>query len=71
MSAESLDQAHVIAKLYSALNDKESTFSWLERGLDAGAIGGFYPDEPVWDTIRSDARFNVVLRRMGIPERQL
>jgi adenylate cyclase len=69
MSGERLTQAHLIAKLYSGLNDKESTFSWLNRGLDAGAIGAFYPDEPVWDPIRNDARFNVLLRQMGIPER--
>ena len=66
MSGASLTQAHVIAKLYAGLNDKEMTFSWLERGLDAGAIGAFYQGEPVWDPIRDDARFTALLRRMGI-----
>jgi serine/threonine protein kinase/Flp pilus assembly protein TadD len=67
MSGASLDQAHYIAKIYAALNDKELALSWLERGLAAGAIGAFYKDEPVWDTIRSDPRFPDLLRRMGIP----
>jgi eukaryotic-like serine/threonine-protein kinase len=67
MSRANLDQAHWIAKIYATLNEKEMAFSWLERGLATGAIGVFYKDEPVWDTIRSDARFNDVLRRMGIP----
>ena len=67
MSGASLDQAHYIAKIYGTLNEKELAFTWLERGLAAGAIGGFYKDDPVWDSIRSDPRFADLLRRMGIP----
>lgn len=67
MSGASLSEAHWIAKIYSALNQKELAFSWLERGLATGAIGSFYKDEPVWDPIRSDPRFAELLRRMGIP----
>ena len=66
-SGASLSQAHLIAKIYAALNDKELAFSWLERGLATGAIGVFYKDEPVWDPIRSDPRFGDLRRRMGIP----
>ncbi len=47
---------------------KRKALTWLERGLAAGAIGVFYKDEPVWDTIRSDERFADLLRRMGIPQ---
>jgi eukaryotic-like serine/threonine-protein kinase len=68
MSGANLDEAHWIAKIYAALNEKEMAFAWLERGLAAGAIGAFYKDEPVWDTIRSDGRFGDLLRRMGLPE---
>jgi serine/threonine protein kinase/Flp pilus assembly protein TadD len=67
MSGANLDEAHWIAKIYAALNEKEQAFSWLERGLATGAIGAFYKDEPVWDTIRSDPRFADLLRQMGIP----
>jgi tetratricopeptide (TPR) repeat protein len=66
MSDASLSQAHWIAKIYAALNEKEMAFSWLERGLAAGAIGYFYKDEPVWDTIRNERRFSDLLQRMGI-----
>jgi TolB-like protein/Flp pilus assembly protein TadD len=68
MSGANLSEAHWIAKIYAALNEKEMAFSWLERGLAAGAIGVFYKDEPVWDPIRSDPRFTDLLRRMGIPQ---
>src|SRR5262245_2658703 len=68
MSGTSLDQAQWIAKIYAALNEKELALTWLERGLAAGAIGTFWKDEPVWDAIRSDARFGDLLGRMGIPQ---
>ncbi len=67
MSGASLNEAHWIGKIYAALNEKELAFTWLERGLAAGAIGVFFKDEPVWDTIRNDPRFPDLLRRMGIP----
>jgi len=46
------------------LNEKELALSWLERGLATGAIGVFYKDEPVWDTIRSDPRFEALVEKM-------
>ena len=42
-------------------------FSWLERGLATGAVGAFYKEEPVWDTIRSDPRFTALVEKMSIP----
>jgi tetratricopeptide (TPR) repeat protein len=68
MAGPSLSQAHYIAKIYAVLDEKEMAFSWLERGLAAGAIGTFYKNEPVWDPIRSDPRFTDLLRHMGIPQ---
>jgi len=68
MSGTNLSEAHWIAKIHAALNEKELALTWLERGLETGAIGAFYKDEPVWDPIRSDPRFTDLLRRMGIPQ---
>lgn len=68
MSGASLSQAHWIAKICAALNEKELALTWLDRGLAAGALGVFYKDEPVWDVIRSDARFGMLLRRMELPQ---
>ena len=67
MSSASMSEAHWIAKIYATLNEKELAFSWLERGLGTGAIGVFYKDEPVWDTIRSDPRFETLVDKMFAP----
>lgn len=67
VSGVTLNQAHFIAKVYAVLNDKEQAFAWLERGLQVGAIGSFYKDEPIWDFMRTDPRFNELLIKMGIP----
>lgn len=61
-------EAEYIAGIYARLGDKEQAFTWLNRGLDASAIWFFIKDDPVWDPLRSDPRFAVILRRMGIPE---
>ena len=64
MSGANLSQAHWIAKIYATLNEKELAFSWLDLGLATGAIGSFYKDEPVWDPIRSDPRFEALVSRI-------
>ena len=67
MSGVNLSQAHWIAKIYATLNEKELAFSWLERGLATGAIAVFYKDEPVWDPIRGDPRFETLLEKTIVP----
>src|SRR5262249_25621582 len=67
MSGPSLSEAHWIAKIYATLNEKELAFSWLDRGLATGAIGPFYKDEPVWDSIRSDPRFKALVEKISTP----
>jgi len=68
MSGANLSQAHWIAKICATLNEKELAFSWLDRGLATGAIGSFYKDEPVWDPIRSDPRFEALVEKMFTPD---
>jgi serine/threonine-protein kinase len=64
ISEASLSQAHLIAKIYATLNEKETALSWLERGLATGAIGSFYKDEPVWDPIRGESRFEALVQQI-------
>jgi serine/threonine protein kinase/Tfp pilus assembly protein PilF len=67
LNGSDLSQALLIAKVYAELHDKDQALTWLERGLDMGAIGGFYRDEPVWDSLRDDSRFSGLLQRMHVP----
>jgi hypothetical protein len=39
----------------------------LTRAIDGEAIAIFYKDQPVWEPVRRDARFQSALRRMRIP----
>ena len=52
MSGPSLSEAQWISKIYANLNEKEQALTWLERVLGTGAIGFFYENELVWDSIR-------------------
>jgi serine/threonine protein kinase/tetratricopeptide (TPR) repeat protein len=68
LSGTSLSQANYIAKIYAALNDVEMAFTWLNRGIENGALGAFYKEEYVWDGLRGDPRFPDLLRRIGLPQ---
>jgi serine/threonine-protein kinase len=67
-SGATLTHALWIAKIYATLRESEPALLWLERGLNAGAIGMLHKDEPMWDVVRNDARFGDLLRRMGLPQ---
>jgi TolB-like protein/Tfp pilus assembly protein PilF len=69
MSGPDLAEAQYIARIYAALNEKEMALTWLERGLATGAIGFFYKDDPMWDSIRSDPRFESLMQK-AFPKNQ-
>jgi hypothetical protein len=58
-----------IAELYSFLGDNDNAYYWLERGMQehTGDLIGLN-SYPMWDSIRTDPRFLVLLRRVGLPE---
>ena len=66
MSGVEKNQAQHIAAIYALLGDKENAFLWLDSGADVGAIGYFIKDDPSWDNIRNDPRFQDLLRRIGL-----
>jgi serine/threonine protein kinase/TolB-like protein/Flp pilus assembly protein TadD len=57
-----------MARAYVALGEKEEAFAWLQKGLDV--YDGMMDDlkvDPELDPLRSDPRFQDLLRRMNFP----
>lgn len=68
-SAEKYVSAASIALVFNGLGDREKTFAWLERALlerDPRLV--WLRVDPVWNNLRSDPRFEAVLRRLGSPK---
>ena len=61
-----------IALIHAALADTENTFLWLERAVqDRSTLINFLAQDPMLDTLHSDARFASLVRRIGIYHREL
>ena len=67
LSASNPGWATFAARIYVTLGDNDRGLDLLNRAVDAGAIPIFYKDQPLWEPIRRDARFQSMLRRMRIP----
>ena len=52
------------ADVYTALGEKDKTYQWLEKAYEERSI--FSSKGPLWDPLRSDARFADLLRRMNL-----
>ncbi len=68
MSGGGVSQAQYIARIYLAMGEKDQAFKWLDMGLKTGALTGFYPYDPFLDPLRGDARFDDLLKRIGMPQ---
>jgi TolB-like protein/DNA-binding winged helix-turn-helix (wHTH) protein/Tfp pilus assembly protein PilF len=61
--------AFYFALVYAALEDKDQAFTWLDKGYDERfARFAYLRLEALWDPLRSDKRFNALVRRVGIPQ---
>jgi predicted Zn-dependent protease len=58
--------ASEIAMIYAALGDKDQAVSWLEKGYEERFNPGVLL-RPGFDPLRSDQRFQELLRRIGLP----
>jgi tetratricopeptide (TPR) repeat protein len=68
-SKTSFVPAFYFALVYAALEDKDQAFMWLEKGCDERfARFAYLKVEALWDPLRSDERFNGLVRRVGIPQ---
>ncbi len=59
----------VLAFAYTYLGDRDHAFAWLEKAYEERdpALQGLKVD-PSWDNLRSDPRFQDLLRRMNFPQ---
>jgi len=59
--------SYTIALVYSALGDKDTAFQWLDLALQDRCWMLIYSKvDPRMDPLRSDPRFNDVLKRIGL-----
>jgi tetratricopeptide (TPR) repeat protein len=58
-----------VARVYAALGDKEQAFAWLEKAyVERDGWMAALKMDPSFDPLRSDPRFQSLLRRMNFPE---
>ena len=65
ISKEKYVPAYHRAIIYAGLGEKDKAFEWLEKGYEEHFIIAIKVD-PVWDPLRSDPRFQDLLRRMNL-----
>jgi TolB-like protein/Tfp pilus assembly protein PilF len=59
---------YAFALVYTGLGDRDAAFQWLEKAYAVRDIMlVFLPAAPVWDSLRSDKRFQDLVRRCGFP----
>jgi TolB-like protein len=56
-----------IASLYLEAGDKAQALEWLEKGVEVRDPNMPYLGVPFYDSLRSDPRFQALLRRMNLP----
>jgi TolB-like protein/Tfp pilus assembly protein PilF len=55
-----------VARIYIGLGDKDNAFQWLRKAVDKRSVSLFLLADPVYDPLRSDARFTELLRQMRL-----
>ena len=59
---------HSIATVHVGLNQKTEAFAWLNIACDQRSNWVIFLNvDPVFDSLRNDARLKAVLRRVGLP----
>ncbi len=67
LTDEGYDMPYFIALIYTAFGDGDRAFAWLERAYDQhDEMLGMLKTEWMFDSLRRDPRFSVLLRRVGL-----
>jgi len=58
-----------VAEIYTGLGERDKAFEWLEKAYEerSGEIL-FLQSDPLWDNLRTDSRFQDLLRRVDFPQ---
>ena len=68
MSKKEYVDPYAIAIVYAGLGDKDQAFAFLDRAYEEHSpFMNHLPVENFFDNLRSDPRFNALMRRMGLP----
>jgi len=65
-SARGSEPASSLAQLYATLGDKDAALRWLERAVEQRDVWLYLKADPAYDNIRSDPRFQSLVRRMHL-----
>jgi hypothetical protein len=65
-SGERYPHTSEIATIYAALGDNDQAMTWVEKGYEERFNPGVLL-RPGFDPLRSDPRFQQLLRRIGLP----
>jgi serine/threonine-protein kinase len=69
MSKQKYIPPYPLAAVYAALGDRDRAFEWLEKVYEERSYYVVWLNiDPVFDQMRSDARFQDLLRRTGLRE---
>ncbi|HYH84338.1 MAG TPA: tetratricopeptide repeat protein [Pyrinomonadaceae bacterium] len=63
------DIAYWLATTHAMLGEADAAFHWLGRAIDLGNENrNWFESDPSWDTLRSDARFSELMRRIELEQ---
>ncbi len=69
-SAHSYVAPYNLAAIYAGLGDKDQAFAWLDRAYAdrSGFLAFYFKTDAHMDSLRSDPRFDELMRRIGLPQ---
>ncbi|HXI90433.1 MAG TPA: protein kinase [Blastocatellia bacterium] len=69
-SAHSYVAPYNLAVIYAGLGDKDQAFDWLDRAYAdrSGFLAFYFKTDAHMDSLRSDPRFDELMRRIGLPQ---